>query len=50
MPSMYWIFNRMVDNSDFYNLETKVNELFLTSEFLFKKDLDSKSTHLILIP
>ncbi|UOE64293.1 hypothetical protein MbovBow_04095 [Mycoplasmopsis bovis] len=42
MPSMYWIFNRMVDNSDFYNLETKVNELFLTSEFLFKKDLDSK--------
>lgn len=37
---MYWIFNRMVDNFDFYNFGIKVNELFLISEFFFKKDLD----------
>ncbi|WP_331696687.1 MAG3960 family lipoprotein [Mycoplasmopsis agalactiae] len=40
-PSKLWIYNRMINNSDFYNYEAnKPNELFLNNEFLYGKKLD----------
>ncbi|MCE6061641.1 hypothetical protein J8A71_01875 [Mycoplasmopsis agalactiae] len=40
-PSKLWIYNRMINNADFYNyVANKPNELFLNNEFLYGKKLD----------
>nr|WP_307912100.1 hypothetical protein [Mycoplasmopsis bovis] len=43
-PSKLWVYNRMINNTDFYNYNktNKPNELFIHNEFLYGRKLDPK--------
>ncbi|MBT1337519.1 MAG3960 family lipoprotein [Mycoplasmopsis bovis] len=47
-PSKLWVYNRMINNTDFYNYNktNKPNELFIHNEFLYGRKLDPKKYYL----